>query len=84
VAQEEEVAQEDEAGEADEEEDEEGVAEGATAFSSSSGVYLRGPSTLPNKPQRALRPVIRPVGQRQVTLHVITITSYATFEIERH
>ena len=45
-------------------EDEDGGGTGATASSSLSGVYLRGPSTLPDRPHTRLRPVIRPEGQR--------------------
>ena len=50
--------------EADEDEDDDGGGTGATASSSLSGVYLRGPSTLPDRPHTRLRPVIRLEGQR--------------------
>ena len=52
---------EDEADEEDEQEDEAGGSE------TSSGVYQRGPASLPDRPPAALRPVIRPIGQQYVT-----------------
>jgi hypothetical protein len=57
--------------------------EGGRGFrsSGSSGVWLRGPSSLPQQPIPLERcPLIRPIGQREVTLDVIT-TSFDTLKI---
>ena len=48
-----------------EEEEEEEEAAGGSASSGSSGVWLRGPSTLPRRPiPRERRPLIQPTGAR--------------------
>ena len=49
---------------------------GSASSDSSLSVYLRGPTSLPQAPLPHQRPVIHPEGQKNVTLYVITTTSY--------
>jgi hypothetical protein len=44
-------------------------------------VYLRGPASLPQRPiLRDRRPLIRPDGERHVTLDVLVACSYYVFK----
>ena len=54
-------------GEAEADEDDEQQEDTAGGSGSSSGVYQRGPASLPDRPPPALRPVARPVGQAYAT-----------------
>jgi len=54
--------------EQEEREDEQEAEAGGSSSTGTSGVYQRGPASLPERPiPEALRPVIRPVGQKYVT-----------------
>ena len=54
--------------EQEERDDEQDAEAGGSNSTGTSGVYQRGPASLPERPiPEALRPVIRPVGQKYVT-----------------
>jgi len=64
-------------------EDDQAATAGGSSSSSGSTVYLRGPSTLPRRPIPVhQRPMIRPVGDGYVTIHVFSTCSYDMLTIK--
>jgi len=62
---------------------EEAATAGGSSSSGGSTVYLRGPSTLLRRPIPVhQRPVIRPVGDGYVTIHVFSTCSYDMLTIK--
>ena len=62
---------------------EEAATIGGSSSSGGSTVYLRGPSTLPRRPIPVhQRPVIRPMGDGYVTIHVFSTCSYDMLTIK--
>ena len=62
---------------------EEAATAGGSSSSGGSTVYLRGPSTLPRRPIPVhQRPMIRPVGDGYITIHVFSTCSYDMLTIK--
>ena len=66
------------------EDDGETTGGGGSSSSGTRKVYLRGPSRLQAMPLPHQRPVIRPNGNKYVTMYICTISSYDIFKLKPH